>query len=201
LRFSRAFFFRCRSFRQRRSALDPRPIDADSTDGRADRPVTTPRSTRLNVVRSPTLSFVAAVAAAGLLIAGGTASAGASGAAAKPTLTIRSSAYGRMLFDGNGRALYAFTRDPRGGKSRCYGACATAWPIYYARGKLRATAGVKRSLLGTTRRSDGRLQVTYNGWPLYYYVNDRKPGQVTCQNVKEFGGLWLVVRPNGKLVR
>jgi predicted lipoprotein with Yx(FWY)xxD motif len=76
-----------------------------------------------------------------------------------------------------------------------------AWPVYYASGKLRAGAGVRRSLLGTIRRRDGRRQVTYNGWPLYYYIGDRRPGQVTCQNVSEFGGLWLVVRPAGTLVR
>jgi predicted lipoprotein with Yx(FWY)xxD motif len=60
---------------------------------------------------------------------------------------------------------------------------------------------VNRSLLGTTKRRDGRRQVTYAGRPLYYYVNDRKPGQILCQNVAEFGGTWLVVRPSGKLVR
>ncbi len=57
-----------------------------------------------------------------------------------------------------------------------------------------------KSLLGTLRRRNGRRQVTYNGWPLYYYVGDG-PGEVSCQNVREFGGLWLVVRPNGTLVR
>jgi predicted lipoprotein with Yx(FWY)xxD motif len=60
---------------------------------------------------------------------------------------------------------------------------------------------VNQRLVGTVRRTDGRRQVTYNGWPLYYYVGDRSPGQVTCQNVREFGGLWLVVRPGGTLVR
>jgi predicted lipoprotein with Yx(FWY)xxD motif len=65
----------------------------------------------------------------------------------------------------------------------------------------RAGAGLKGSLLRTTRRADGRLQVTYNGRPLYYYVGDRAPGQILCQNVSEFGGLWLVARPNGTLVR
>jgi predicted lipoprotein with Yx(FWY)xxD motif len=67
-------------------------------------------------------------------------------------------------------------------------------------GKLRAGAGTKRSLFGTTRRRDGRRQLTYAGKPLYYYVHD-PVGQVLCQNVFEFGGLWLVVRPTGKLVR
>ena len=56
-------------------------------------------------------------------------------------------------------------------------------------------------LIGTTRRADGKLQVTYRGRPLYYYVGDRKPREVRCQNVSEFGGVWLVVRPNGQLVK
>jgi predicted lipoprotein with Yx(FWY)xxD motif len=56
-------------------------------------------------------------------------------------------------------------------------------------------------LLGTTRRAGGKLQVTYAGRPLYYYYGDTKPGQVRCQNVREFGGLWLVMRPDGRLVR
>jgi predicted lipoprotein with Yx(FWY)xxD motif len=55
--------------------------------------------------------------------------------------------------------------------------------------------------LGTKRRRDGRLQVTYNGHPLYYYVNDLKPGQILCQNVQEFGGTWLVVSPEGSPLR
>jgi len=67
--------------------------------------------------------------------------------------------------------------------------------------KPRAAAGVKAALIGTIRRSDGKLQVTYGKRPLYFYVGDRKPGQVLCQNVKEFGGLWLVVRAGGQLVR
>jgi predicted lipoprotein with Yx(FWY)xxD motif len=117
------------------------------------------------------------------------------------TLTVRSTRFGRILFDGRGRALYAFTRDRRGGRSRCYGACAKAWPVYFARGRLLAGKGVRQSLLGTSRRRDGRRQVTYNRRPLYYYVGDKKPGQVLCQNVDEFGGSWLVVRPSGRLVR
>jgi hypothetical protein len=64
-----------------------------------------------------------------------------------------------------------------------------------------AGVGVSRSRLGTTRRADGRLQVTFAGRPLYYYVNDRAARQILCQNVSEFGGLWLVVRPNGTPVR
>ena len=117
-----------------------------------------------------------------------------------PTLKVRTSAFGRILFAGNGRALYAFTRDRRGGPSRCYGDCAAAWPVYFARGSLRAGVGVRQSLLGTVRRRDGRRQVTYNGWPLYYYAHEQA-GEVKCQNVETHGGTWLVVRPNGTPLR
>jgi predicted lipoprotein with Yx(FWY)xxD motif len=116
------------------------------------------------------------------------------------TLTLKNTRYGRILFDGKNRVLYGFTRDRRGGPSQCYGACAAAWPVYYSKGSLQAGRGVKRSLLGTVRRRNGRRQITYNGWPLYYYAHEG-PGEVKCQNVREFGGLWLVVKPDGKLLR
>jgi predicted lipoprotein with Yx(FWY)xxD motif len=138
--------------------------------------------------------LVLALAAAAV---GGTASA--SGEAPKTAVTVRSSAYGRILFDGAGRALYAFTRDLRG-RSVCAGACAKAWPPYLVLGRPKAGTGVKASLLGTTKRAGGKLQATYGGRPLYYYVGD-PVGQVRCQNVNEFGGLWLVLRANGRLVR
>jgi predicted lipoprotein with Yx(FWY)xxD motif len=116
-----------------------------------------------------------------------------------PTVIARSSDYGRILFDGTNHALYAFTRDPRE-KTTCYRQCAAAWPPYIVGGTLRAGTGTSRSLLGTTRRRDGKRQLTYAGKPLYYYVHDGR-GRVLCQNIREFGGLWLVVRPNGRLVR
>ena len=128
------------------------------------------------------------------------APAGMSRETAAPTLTVKSSAFGRVLFDGRGYVLYAFTRDGKG-RSTCYGACARAWPVYYAKGALRAGTGVRRSLLGTIRRRDGRRQITYAGRPLYYYVGDTKAGQIRCQNAVEYGGTWLVVRPSGRLVR
>jgi predicted lipoprotein with Yx(FWY)xxD motif len=131
-----------------------------------------------------------------LLVLGAHAGAGTR----PPVVSAQGSAYGRILFDGRGFVLYAFTRDG-GGRSSCTGACAAAWPPYIVRRRPIAGAGAKLSLLGTTRRRDGRLQVTYAGRPLYYYVGDRKPGQILCQNVSEFGGLWLVVRPTGIPVR
>lgn len=117
-----------------------------------------------------------------------------------PTLAVRSSAYGPILFDGRGHALYAFTRDARRGRSTCYGSCAKAWPPYVLLGSLSSGSGARRSLLGTVRRRNGARQVTYAGRPLYYYVGDGRL-QVKCQNVQEFGGFWLVLRGSGKLVR
>ena len=111
-----------------------------------------------------------------------------------PPVTVHASPYGRVVFDGRGYALYAFTRDGRG-PSRCYGACATAWPPYVVKTR---PGGAH---LGVVRRRNGALQLTYAGRPLYRYVGDRKPGQILCQNVSEYGGLWLVIRPNGTLVR
>jgi predicted lipoprotein with Yx(FWY)xxD motif len=123
------------------------------------------------------------------------------GATASATsVTSHASKYGRVLFDGRGFALYAFTADARG-RSTCTGDCARNWPPYIVKGAGSAGRGTRSGLLGTTTRRDGSRQLTYAGHPLYYYVGDRKAGQILCQNVSEFGGLWLVVRPNGGLVR
>jgi predicted lipoprotein with Yx(FWY)xxD motif len=116
------------------------------------------------------------------------------------SVKVMNSRYGRMLYDGRGRALYLFTRE-RTSRSRCYGECAAAWPPFLTRRKPQARSGVKSSLLGTTRRRDRRTQVTYRGHPLYHYMGDRQPGQVLCQDVNEFGGTWLVVSPSGTAIR
>ena len=115
-------------------------------------------------------------------------------------LTVSSSPFGQILFDHRIRALYIFTKDGKG-SSRCYGDCAAAWPPYIVKSKPRALAGAKPSLIGTVKRSDGTLQVTYAGRPVYFYRGDTQPHQVLCQNVYEYGGLWLVVRGNGTPVR
>jgi predicted lipoprotein with Yx(FWY)xxD motif len=159
---------------------------------------------RRSAVRLLVVGMLALVAVAGAACSAADARAdarAADDAQGSATLTVRSSRFGRVLFDGRGRALYAFTRDQRGGRSQCYGPCAKAWSVYFAKGQPLVGKSVKQSLLGTTRRRDGRLQVTYKGRPLYYYVGDKKPGQVLCQKVDEFGGTWLVVRPRGQLVR
>jgi predicted lipoprotein with Yx(FWY)xxD motif len=115
------------------------------------------------------------------------------------TVYVDRSQFGPILFAGNGRALYAFTRDANG-RSNCSGACAAAWPPALVSADARPRKGARASLVGTIRRADGKRQLTYGGRPLYYYVGDRSPGQVLCENVREFGGLWLVVRGSGQLV-
>lgn len=115
------------------------------------------------------------------------------------TVAAHASRYGTILFDGRGFVLYVFTRDTPV-QSKCSGACAKAWPPYLARGRPIAAKGATAKLLGTIRRGDGTRQVSYAGRPLYYYVGDRTPGQILCQDVVEYGGRWLVVRPSGKPV-
>jgi predicted lipoprotein with Yx(FWY)xxD motif len=117
-----------------------------------------------------------------------------------PSVTAKQSAYGRIVFDGRGFVLYAFTKDAHG-KSACTGACAKAWPPFLVKSRPSGGAGVAARRLGTTRRADGSLQATYAGRPLYYYVGDRTPGQILCQNVLEYGGYWRVIRPTGALVK
>ncbi|MBK5111310.1 MAG: hypothetical protein JJE10_08110, partial [Thermoleophilia bacterium] len=80
--------------------------------------------------------------------------------------------------------------------SECYGECASAWPPVLTKGEPQAAGGAKSKLLGTTKRDDGSTQVTYAGQPLYYYIDD-PPAEVLCHNVNEFGGNWLVVKPDG----
>ena len=127
----------------------------------------------------------------------------AGSAAARPTgvtISTRSTRYGRILTDGKGRVLYLFTKDGKG-RSRCYKACADAWPVLFTDGTPRAGKGVRQSLVGTTRRGGGKVQATYGGQPLYYYVGDTAEAMVTCQDVFEFGGTWLVLKGTGKAVR
>ncbi len=112
------------------------------------------------------------------------------------TITIGESDFGSMLFDSNQQAIYIFEKDPKGG-TVCYGECAEDWPPVFTEGEPKAGKGVRDSLLGTVKRRDGRLQVTYAGKPLYFYAHE-EPGVVLCHNVNKNGGLWWVVGPDGK---
>jgi predicted lipoprotein with Yx(FWY)xxD motif len=112
------------------------------------------------------------------------------------TITLGESDFGEMLYDTRKQAIYIFEKDPKG-ESVCHDECAEAWPPVYTKGEPKASGGVKASLLGTIKRSDGRRQVTYAGKPLYFYAHE-KPGQVLCHNVNLNGGLWWVVGADGR---
>src|SRR5215216_1274288 len=103
---------------------------------------------------------------------------------------------GSFLVDDQGMTLYLFTKDTPN-TSNCYEKCATAWPPLLTTGDPAAGEGVDASLLGTTTRTDGTVQVTYNGWPLYYYEKDQAPGDVVGQDV---GDVWFVVSATGEQV-
>ena len=111
-------------------------------------------------------------------------------------IIVAGSEFGTMLYGPDKQAIYVFERDSKD-RSNCYDECAEAWPPVYTKGTPQAAKGVKQSLLGTTKRRDGRLQVTYAGQPLYYYANEA-PGEVRCHNVNLNGGLWWVMAPSGQ---
>ena len=105
------------------------------------------------------------------------------------------------MVDGQGFTLYLFVPDNQSGKSTCYGQCAGGWPPLVLPADVTtaiAGTGVNASLLGKTARTDGSVQVTYNGWPLYTWVGDSTPGQATGQGIDSLGGLWYVLSPSGK---
>ena len=108
--------------------------------------------------------------------------------------------FGRILVTGKGLTLYLFQKE-KSAQSECYDDCAVAWPPLLTRGRPVAGRDVKQKLLGTTTRTDGRRQVTYRGHPLYRYHTEDQAGEVLCQNVFEFGGLWQVVDRFGRAVR
>lgn len=110
-------------------------------------------------------------------------------------ITTGDSEFGTMLFNEDNQAIYIWEVE-KSEKPECYGDCATAWPPVLTKGEPQADGDVKEGLLGTTKRTDGTTQVTYNGHPLYYYAHEA-PGEVKCHNISTHGGLWWVIQPNG----
>ena len=132
--------------------------------------------------------------------AGGATGSAASTRASKGALVaLRATGLGRILVDAHGRTLYLFENDQHG-RSACYGACAAYWPPLLTSAKPRPVRGVHASLLGMSRRSDGKRQVTYAGHPLYRFIGDRKAGQTTGEGLKDFGAPWDAVGANGRAI-
>ena len=162
------------------------------------------RSRPITLLAGAALLPVTALALAGCGSGGSSATAASQApkpAAARqaPTVRVAKTRLGKILVDSRGRTLYLFKKDS-GTKSACFGACATAWPPLRTSGKPTVGSGAKASLVGTTRRSDGKRQVTYNGHPLYTFIMDRKAGDTNGEGFTAFGGRWFVVSPAGKQV-
>jgi predicted lipoprotein with Yx(FWY)xxD motif len=123
--------------------------------------------------------------------------AGLRSPAQRARIVVRRSEFGRVLFDANGQVVYVFERDSRD-RSNCTSAdCVEAWPPVLTREAPTAGGGLDGTLLGTIRRGDGALQVTYAGRPLYFYEHEA-PGEIRCHDVDLHGGLWWVVTPSGE---
>jgi predicted lipoprotein with Yx(FWY)xxD motif len=148
------------------------------------------------------LLTAAVVFAAVTLVAaslGGASSAAAQKAPQRALVSVHKTALGKVLVDARGHTLYLFEKDKKG-MSSCNGACAAYWPATLSAAKPRAGAGVRASLLGRTRRADGRRQVTYAGHPLYTFVGDTKAGQTTGEGLTDFGAAWDAIAPNGQSI-
>jgi predicted lipoprotein with Yx(FWY)xxD motif len=147
--------------------------------------------------------LIAAVAlSAAALVAAmfGDASSAAQQKLSKAALvSIHKTTLGSVLADARGHTLYLFEKDKRG-MSSCYGACVAYWPAAVTGAKPRAGSGVRASLLGVTRRADGRRQVTYAGHPLYTFIGDRKAGQTAGEGLNNFGATWDAIAPNGRSI-
>ncbi|MER6098091.1 hypothetical protein ABT154_19970 [Streptomyces sp. NPDC001728] len=106
---------------------------------------------------------------------------------------------GTVLVDGKGRTLYLFEAD-KSTSSTCNGGCATAWPPLLTTGQPSAGGSAQSTLLGTTKRDDGKTQVTYHGHPVYGYAGDTKPGDANGQGLNQFGAKWYVLGADGNKV-
>jgi predicted lipoprotein with Yx(FWY)xxD motif len=118
---------------------------------------------------------------------------------APATIGPAKTSLGSVLVDSQARTVYLFKGDV-GARSACSGACAQAWPPVLAHGRPSIGSGAKPSLIGTTRRGDGALQLTYHGHPLYRFAQDHKPGDVTGQGVTAFGAQWFTLSAAGNQV-
>jgi predicted lipoprotein with Yx(FWY)xxD motif len=154
------------------------------------------------------LVAAAALPLAGMVLTGCGSGNDASAAAAKPMAAGGQSAtfgvadndiLGKILVDAQGRTLYLFEKDT-GTKSTCTGACAAEWPPLRVDGSTVLGTGLSAGKVGSTARSDGKAQVTYNGRPIYRYAADRKAGDINGQGINAFGGGWFALSPTGDKV-
>jgi predicted lipoprotein with Yx(FWY)xxD motif len=155
-----------------------------------------------------TLSSLAGVTVAAAACSGGGSGYGtaappptsaAAGAPAAPptTVALANTGLGSVLVDSQGRTLYLFEADANGKSSCTSPGCVAEWPPLTTTGAPQPTGGLVASALGTTARSDGSHQVTYDGHPLYLFAGDSQPGMTGGQGINDNGGLWYAVRTDG----
>jgi predicted lipoprotein with Yx(FWY)xxD motif len=156
-------------------------------------------------MRMKTLFVVGSVVA--LALAGTAVALAANHATKRQASTLKISTrtvtgLGTIIVDGKGRTLYMFVPDKRKSVT-CHGTCAKIWPPVFvpAGAKLVAAGGAKQGLLGSDKDSTGGRVATYNHWPLYLYLGDRKPGTASGQALNLNGGLWYVLSPTGALIK
>jgi predicted lipoprotein with Yx(FWY)xxD motif len=163
------------------------------------------------MTRNKHFSFLACAAViplAALAVAGCGNNDNGSATAATPKTTTghaatvgvaSNSSLGNILVDSKGRTIYLFKKDS-GTKSACSGACAVNWPPVRTSGTPTVGSGLTASKVGTTSRSDGKPQVTYNGHPLYLFTGDHSPGDANGQGLTAFGGGWFALSSAGNQV-
>ena len=153
------------------------------------------------------IAFLAALAAAVAVVAAASNAKSSVSAARHTTRTVtvktaRVKGLGTILVNNKGFTLYMFVPDKQK-RVTCKGSCALIWPPLKVKAGSKPTAGglARRRLLGTVKNPSGGLVATYNHWPLYTYITDRKPGQATGQAINNSGGLWYVLSPAGKVIK
>jgi predicted lipoprotein with Yx(FWY)xxD motif len=144
---------------------------------------------------------VATVPLVALAVAGCGGSSNSADSAGTPahgsaTLDVANTRLGKILVDSEGHTLYLFKKDT-GTKSTCFGGCASEWPPVRVAQNPTVGSGLAVSKAGTTKRSDGKSELTYNGHPLYRFEGDQKPGDTSGQGVNAFGARWFAVSPAG----
>ena len=146
---------------------------------------------------------IAAAALAGATLAaaalGATSSASTTHASKGVVVALGRTSLGSVLVNARGRTLYVFEKDKHG-RSACYGACATYWPPLLTTAKPRAGKGLRAALLGISKRTDGKQQVTYAGHPLYTFFEDEAPGEANGNGTDFFGGTWWALDESGSPV-
>ncbi len=106
---------------------------------------------------------------------------------------------GHYLTDGSGRSLYIFSADKKGsGESACFDQCARAWPPVVTEGEPSLSGGLVESQVGHIKRKDGKVQMTYQGHPLYYFSMDKGSERASGHGKEGFGGKWLLLGGDGK---